>query len=121
MGAAAVWRHQLRWARTIRVCRPVGYFFSILSNGTLWLLPPLVFGGVPGCLLFGIGLILRMLAAVSNYWKLTGESPWWVAPLVPLKDLVQALLWIVSLSGNVVTWSGERFRIDAGGKLTPLA
>lgn len=31
-----VWFHQLRWARTIRVCRPVGFFFSILGNATLW-------------------------------------------------------------------------------------
>ncbi len=31
-----VWKHQLRWARTIRVCQPVPYFFSILSNTTLW-------------------------------------------------------------------------------------
>ena len=31
-----VWKHQLRWARTIRVCQPLPYFFSILSNATLW-------------------------------------------------------------------------------------
>ena len=31
-----VWKHQLRWARTIRVCQPAPYFFSILSNATLW-------------------------------------------------------------------------------------
>src|SRR5207249_3973973 len=31
-----VWRHQLRWARTIRICQPVPYFFSILGNATLW-------------------------------------------------------------------------------------
>ena len=31
-----VWKHQLRWARTIRACQPVPYFFSILSNATLW-------------------------------------------------------------------------------------
>src|SRR5439155_5279034 len=36
MGWRAVWKHQLRWARTIRVCQPLPYFFSILSNGTLW-------------------------------------------------------------------------------------
>jgi len=36
MGWAEVWKHQLRWARTIRVCRPVPYFFSLLSNATLW-------------------------------------------------------------------------------------
>ena len=31
-----VWKHQLRWARTIRVCQPLPYFVSILSNPTLW-------------------------------------------------------------------------------------
>ena len=33
-----VWIHQLRWARTIRVCQSVPYFFSILNNVTLWAL-----------------------------------------------------------------------------------
>src|SRR5205814_1953395 len=36
MGWKAVWKHQLRWARTIRVCQSLPYFFSILSNATLW-------------------------------------------------------------------------------------
>ena len=31
-----IWKHQLRWARTIRVCQPLPWFFSILSNATLW-------------------------------------------------------------------------------------
>jgi ceramide glucosyltransferase len=31
-----VWRHQLRWARTIRVCQPGLYALSILGNATLW-------------------------------------------------------------------------------------
>lgn len=31
-----VWRHQLRWARTIRVCQPWLYFVSIVNNATLW-------------------------------------------------------------------------------------
>ena len=35
-GWREVWAHQLRWARTIRVCQPVPYFFSILGNVTVW-------------------------------------------------------------------------------------
>ena len=35
-GWREVWAHQIRWARTIRVCQPVPYFFSILSNATVW-------------------------------------------------------------------------------------
>lgn len=36
MGWRDVWRHQVRWARTIRVCRPLPYFLSIAANPTLW-------------------------------------------------------------------------------------
>jgi ceramide glucosyltransferase len=36
MNFRAVWKHQLRWARTIRVSQPAPWFFSILSNATLW-------------------------------------------------------------------------------------
>jgi len=36
MDWSAVWKHQLRWARTIRVCQPLPYFFSIVANATLW-------------------------------------------------------------------------------------
>jgi len=35
-GWKEVWKHQLRWARTIRVCRPWAYFASVLGNATLW-------------------------------------------------------------------------------------
>ena len=36
MNWAQVWKHQLRWARTIRVCQPLPYFFSVLANATVW-------------------------------------------------------------------------------------
>ncbi len=36
MGWREVWNHQLRWARTIRVCQPVAWFCSILGNVTFW-------------------------------------------------------------------------------------
>ena len=121
LSAGAVWRHQLRWARTMRVCQPVGYFFSLLGNGTIWLLLALIPGTVAGKWLLAIGLTLRMLGAVSSDRKLTDRWHWWVAPLAPLKDLAQVVLWIFSFAGNVVTWSGQRFRVNGGGKLTPLA
>jgi ceramide glucosyltransferase len=31
-----VWAHQVRWARTIRACRPWAYFFSLLGNAAVW-------------------------------------------------------------------------------------
>jgi ceramide glucosyltransferase len=44
MGFRAVWQHQLRWARTIRASQPMPYFFSIVSNVTLWSLLLITFG-----------------------------------------------------------------------------
>jgi ceramide glucosyltransferase len=119
--AVAVWRHQLRWARTIRVCQPLGYFFSILSNGTVWPVLALASGTTLGRWTCGTGLVLRMLGAVSNYRRVTGKMKWWVAPLAPVKDLASAVLWLLSFGGNQITWHGERFRVCRGGKLTPLA
>lgn len=116
-----VWEHQVRWGRTIRVCRPVAYFFSILGNGTVWPLFALLGAGMTGRWIFGMMLVARMLAAISNYARLTRRWEWWVALVTPLQDLGQALVWIVSFLGNEVVWRGERYRVHRSGKLTRLA
>ena len=33
---AEVCSHQVRWARTIRACRPVAFFFTVLSITAVW-------------------------------------------------------------------------------------
>jgi ceramide glucosyltransferase len=39
--------------------------------------------------------------------------------LIPLRDLIAAIVWFVSLTGDTVTWRGERFRLR-DGKLTRI-
>lgn len=116
-----VWTHQLRWARTIRVCQPVGYFFSILSNGTLWPLLAINSFGSAGRWLFVIAMVVRMLGAVSNYERLTGERKWSVAFDAIAKDVAHVWLWVLSYTGRAVVWHGQRFKVSPGGKLTPEA
>ena len=67
-GWEQVWKHQLRWARTIRVCQPGAYFLSILANATLWPILWLAVALVAGCqwqipAIVGALLGLRMLLA----------------------------------------------------------
>ena len=118
MGWGEVWAHQKRWARTIRVCQPVPYFFSVLSNATLW--PVLWMAWHPttaGLLGGGVCLGTRVAAGIYCERKLTGKwsaSGLWVAPL---KDGLQVAIWGLAFIGNHVTWRGERFRVQAGGKL----
>lgn len=115
----AVWKHQLRWARTIRVCQPAPYFFSILSNATLW---PLVWAaGVPSSESFagaGLLVLLRMVLALHLQARLTPHQShigsFW---LVPLKDLLGAAIWLVAFLGNTIEWRGQRMRLDRDGTL----
>jgi ceramide glucosyltransferase len=118
----AVWNHQLRWARTIRACQPVPYFFSILSNATfwplLWLIASLLFSKhlfVPSA---ALGLLtVRILIAQNLQRRFTQSrdvANWW---LVPLKDLLQVVLWTGAFSGNTVEWRGRQMRMSRAGDL----
>jgi ceramide glucosyltransferase len=116
-----VWRHQLRWARTIRVCQPLPYFFSILSNATfwplLWLMTSLVLP-VTFCssLAAVVCLLIRIVLAQNLQRRFTPDkdlvSPFW---LVPVKDLLQVALWLAAFAGNTVEWRGLRMKLRGDG------
>ena len=117
-GWADVWTHQLRWARTIRLCQPVPYFFSILSNATLW--PLLWLLARPGKLTLSslvTALVLRMALSADLQRRLTGSGAWAYAWLAPVKDILQFGLWLMAFAGNEVVWRGQRYQTLRGGKL----
>lgn len=115
------WRHQLRWARTIRVCQPLPYFFSIVSNATLW--PLLWLLAQPSFVVLVLVLtflVARLFAAhllQAQLTRTTRSAEWW---LVPFKDLTQVALWAGAMLGNRITWRGERFRLRRDGTLAKL-
>src|SRR5262249_32783674 len=59
---ADVWRRQLRWARTYRVCQPVGWFFSMVTQTVSWgVLAVLVTrGSITGWLVLAASLACRL-------------------------------------------------------------
>ena len=143
MGWREVWKHQLRWARTIRVCQPLPYFFSILSNATLWPLlwlaaelfqclaamnrtgpsnlgqtlesKIILLNGIIAALAF---CLARIALAQNLQHRLTPAqrliSPFW---LVPVKDLLQAVLWFCAFAGNTVEWRGRKMKLRRDGTL----
>lgn len=122
MGWRGTWRHQLRWARTIRVCQPLPYFFSLLSNGTLW--PLLWVAAAPSQLSVLLGLVcwgVRVGTALDLKARLEQNRPrlglgW----LVLMKDLLQTCLWGLAFLGNRIEWRGEKMRLRRDGTLVPL-
>lgn len=119
MSWGQVWKHQLRWAHTIRVCQPMPYFLSILSNPTLW--PLLWLALVPGktsLAMFVTALALRVISAWDLQRQLTDSQahvPFlWLAPV---KDLLQTVIWMGAFTGNKVEWRGQKFTLRRDGNL----
>ncbi len=136
----AVWKHQLRWARTIRVSQPMPYFFSILSNAGFWAILWLALelsnmtvrtiastgahGGatvvaLPVGLLGSLAcLAVRLILAHDLQRRFTPGgglvSPFW---LVPVKDVLQAAIWLGAFLGNTVEWRGRRMKLRPDGTL----
>ena len=116
---SSVWRRQLRWARTVRWVRPVS-IGTIFCHATFWaLLLMLVSGFSAGSIAVLVGVLAVRIGTsaviISRVLKLPGlaRDAW----MVPLKDLLAAAIWLVSLIGNEVVWGGERFRSGRDGTL----
>ena len=117
-----VWRHQLRWARTYRVCQPFGWFVSLVIHTMLW--------GVAAVFATGgsaVGWIALVAAVTSRLGSLrvilgmlgdtaTVRNLW----LVPLKDLAYSAVWVASWLGRDVVWSGQRLRVLPDGRMIPV-
>ena len=110
-----IWRHQIRWARTIRVSKFSGYLGLPVTYATLWALAAALSGRWEIALAL---LALRMLMAIEAGWFVM-RSPdvlrlWF---LIPLRDLFAAAVWMVALFGNSVMWRGQRLRLDREGRI----
>ncbi|MBI4326535.1 MAG: bacteriohopanetetrol glucosamine biosynthesis glycosyltransferase HpnI [Chloroflexi bacterium] len=117
-----VWSHQLRWARTIRVCQPLPFFFSILSNATLWpLLWLLAHPTTPALSIAALCWLVRIVTASDHQARLTGAPPRLAhVGMVLLKDLLHAVLWALAFLGNRIEWRGEAYEVRTRGRLVKL-
>ncbi len=115
-----MWARRLRWARTVRACRPIGYLGAFITQGsTLALLFGMAMGfNAPGIsIMFGV-LAVRIAAAtwIANvYTHDVSVRRGWL--LLPLSDLLQSALYVVSFFGSNIVWRGQKFRLLTGGKI----
>ena len=114
---------QLRWARTMRVSRPVGYLasgitlpFPAVMLATLLSPSPLV-GAAAVALLYGVRLTVSTI--FSRKYVKDNLLPRWLW-LLPLRDMLAFFAWALSFLGNRVEWRGSRFVLKPGGKIEEL-
>jgi ceramide glucosyltransferase len=123
MSFSAYLAHQLRWARTYRVCRPGGYLAYGITHALVYSLALLLAAGLAPWAwgLIAATLTLRVaLAWFSEHRCLGGQLPLWAFALLPAKDLLAFGLWLLSFLGRRVSWGGRAFLVTPEGKLVPF-
>ena len=119
--AKSFWRHQVRWARTVRLCRPLSYLGLIFTLGLPWaLLAALVAPAKWISALYIIGyLALRhVMAWTVGVWGVGDDVLRKKIWLVALRDAIYAGVWLAGFASNRIHWGGEEFRI-LKGRLVP--
>ena len=118
------WQHQLRWARTVRLCRPASYLGLLVTHGLFWaMLGAAVSGSAKAASsVFAAYLLLRLTVAWTvGVWGMNDETArkkWW---LVPLRDALHFGVWVASFFSNRIVWSGTEFQLKANGDMVALA
>ena len=113
-----VWRHQLRWSRTIRVSQPAGYFGYVVTHATLWSLVAMAAGAWQA----GIAaLAIRMAAGVLTAAAVLGDRRILMDfCLIPVRDLWGVAVWVGGLFGDTVKWRDRTLKLSRDGRIRPL-
>lgn len=115
-GFGEVWRHQIRWARTIRVSRGDGYIGLPVTHAGVWALLCLAAGLTP----WAIALLLaRAGMAFAAGTVLRDQRVRLLCWLAPVWDLFAFVVWIAGWSGAGIDWRGTRMTLTRDGRLLP--
>jgi ceramide glucosyltransferase len=111
------WDHQVRWARTVRLCRPLSYAGLIFTHGLPWVLLAAAIApakAIAAGYLVAYLLLRFLMAWTVGIWGVGDEvlrRKFW---LIPLRDAIHFVVWIASFASNRITWGGEAFTMEKG-------
>jgi ceramide glucosyltransferase len=112
-----LWRHELRWARTIRGIAPVGFVGSVLAHPLALAALGAVMArfGLLSCAFLAITLVLRWASAgaIGQALGLSRERLW----LLPARDALSFAVFVASLFARQVVWRDRRYRLEPSGQL----
>lgn len=112
-----IWRHQLRWARTIRASKGSGYAGLAITHAGVWIsIAVALQAWVPAAFL----LIARLVSAwLSGALVLRSAQTTALCWLAPLWDLYAFCVWMASYAGKQVRWRDRVLRVDREGRIQP--
>jgi ceramide glucosyltransferase len=111
------WNHQVRWARTVRLCRPVSYLGLIFTHGLPWVVLAAVAAPakwIAAAYLFAYLILRLVMAWTVGIWGVGDDVLRRKLWLVPLRDAVYFAVWLASFASNRISWGGEQFKMKKG-------
>jgi ceramide glucosyltransferase len=109
----ALWRHELRWARTIRALVPAQFAASVLQYPLAWagLAILLAKGAAWSLAWFALAWLVRGVAAwgIDRLLALASRSSLW---LLPVRELMSVAVMLASYAGREVEWRGHRLHAE---------
>lgn len=117
---SALWRHELRWGRTIRSIAPIGFALSGITYPIITSILAILLSGLgrAAMMSLAVALFCRLVLVRSAAKELELERT--DALLVPLRDLLSFAVLVVSFCGRTVDWRDRRFRVTAAGRLVSI-
>jgi ceramide glucosyltransferase len=118
---ASLFRHELRWSRTVRTVKPGEHFMSgVMEPLPLLLLLLLPFphwgGWLALILVIGLRILLHFLVR-RRFGIASPARPW----LLPFRECLCFAIWVASYRSSHVSWRERDFVIAPGGRLEPRA
>lgn len=114
---AALFRHELRWARTIRMIAPAGFAASVVTQPMVLAILAIALGGISwvASAVLALALICRTVMVRMNDGALgLPATPLW---LMPARDLLSFAVFIASFFIRKVAWRDRTFRIGPKGHM----
>ncbi|MGH7058972.1 MAG: bacteriohopanetetrol glucosamine biosynthesis glycosyltransferase HpnI [Stellaceae bacterium] len=115
---AGLWRHELRWARTVRSITPLGFAGSFFAQPAAIAALGVAASGLrlTPCIVLAITLALRWASA----WVIAGalRIPVLGLWLLPARDALSFAVFVASFFGRTVFWRDQHFRVEPSGRMT---
>jgi ceramide glucosyltransferase len=112
-----LWRHELRWARTIRSIDPLGHAGSAVTHALPFALIAMLLAPWSGLLAPAAAVALAavlcravLVRRIAQAFGLPPQPNW----LLPVRDLVSFAVFVASFLGRRVSWKGHRYRLVSG-------
>ena len=120
-GAKSWWRHQIYWDQNTRTARPVGFAASVLIRSLPFALLYAafrLFDPVGVAVLLG-AIAVRLVTAAGTALIFRDGAGLRALWLLPLRDLLGLLFWVLAMGKRRVIWRGREFGVARGGRIIP--